>query len=69
MPNIGEIGWVNIQGATAPQVSHNASTIDVNTTIPDGHYALLYGPISVAEGAIFSIGDDAEVKIKAFADV
>ncbi len=69
MPNIGEIGWVNIQGATAPLVNHNAATIDVNTTIPDGHYALLYGPISIATGVEFKIGTNAEVKIKAFADV
>jgi len=69
MPNIGSVGWVNIQGATAPTVTHNASTINIKTTIPDGHYSLLYGPISVAEGIEFSIGLGAHVKIKPFADV
>ena len=69
MPNIGSIGWVNIEGVTVPQLSHNASTIETAATIPDGHYALLYGPITVADGVDFRIGADAQVKIKPFADV
>ena len=69
MPNIASVGWVNIKGATAPQVSHNASTINVVTTIPDGHYSLLYGPVTVGAGIEFRIGVDAQVKIKPFADV
>jgi len=69
MPNIGSVGWINVAGATHPEVSHNASTIDIKTTIPDGHYCLLYGPITVADGVNFRIGVDAQVKIKPFADV
>ena len=69
MPHIGSVGWVNIHGASAPSLSHNASTIDTEATVPEGHYALLYGPISVAEGTTFAIATDAQVKIKAFADV
>ena len=68
MPSIGSIGWINVQGASAPSLSHNASTIDTESTVPAGHYALLFGPITVAEGTTFAIADDAQVKIKAFAD-
>ena len=69
MPNIASVGWVNIKGATAPQTSHNASTIEADTTIPNGHYSLLYGPVTVGSGIEFRIGVDAQVKIKPFADV
>jgi len=75
MPNIGSVGWINVAGATHPEASHNASTIDIKTTIPDGHYCLLYGSgtpsgtIHIAVGAEFRIGVDAQVKIKPFADV
>ena len=69
MPNIASVGWVNIKGATAPQVSHNASSVEITTTIPEGHYSLLYGPITIASGVDFTIEADAQVKIKAFADV
>ena len=69
MPNIGTVGWVNIGGSSAPQASHNASTISATTTIPDGHYSLLYGPVTVGAGVEFRIGVDAQVKIKPFADV
>ena len=69
MPNVGSIGWVNLQGATTPLVNHNASTISVKTTIPADHYAILYGPITVGAGIEFTIGADAQVKIKDFDDV
>jgi hypothetical protein len=69
MPNIGSIGWIDVKGATHPELSHNASTIQTAATVPDGHYCLLYGPVSVAEGVDFKIGADAWVKIKPFADV
>jgi len=69
MPNIGTVGWVNIGGATSVQTSHNASTIATTTTIPDGHYCLLYGPVTVGDEVEFRIGVDAQVKIKPFADV
>ena len=69
MPNIASVGWVNIKGATVPQTNHNASTIASDTTIPTGHYSLLYGPLTIGSDIEFKIEADAQVKIKAFADV
>ena len=69
MPNIGSIGWVNIRGATQLTVTHNASTIDSDQTIPAEHNSLLIGPVTVDDGIIFTIGSGAQVKIKDFDDV
>jgi len=75
MPNIGSVGWVNIAGATHPEISHNASTIETTTTVPDGHYCVLYGDgtssgtIHIGADIEFRIGVGAQVKIKPFADV
>ena len=69
MPNIASIGWAYISGSTLPNVGYNASTLDRETIIPSGYYALLYGPLSVGSGGTLTIEVDAEVKIKDFTDV
>ena len=68
MPKATSLGWVNIQGASTPIVSHNAATISVTTKIPEAHYSFLYGPVSVGDGIEFIVVTDAQVKIKDFAD-
>ncbi len=69
MPKVGSIGWVNIQGATQFTVTHNASTLDGDVSVPANHNSLLIGPITVEEGVTFTIADGAKVKIKDFDDI
>ena len=69
MPNIGSIGWVNIEGARSPNVIQNATNIVVATTIPEDHNSLLYGPITIGATAEFKIEPGAQVKIKDFDNI
>ena len=61
--SLNTTGFVNAAGFVQPK------TIDCPTcSVGEDTYSLLYGPISVAEGTLFSIGLGAHVKIKDFSD-
>ena len=71
MPNIG---WAYIGSAKNigtdgfTGVSYNKTTFTEDTTIPTGAYSVLYGPITVAAGASFTIEQDAIVKVRDIED-
>ena len=46
----------------------NRSTIDTTTVIPENINAVLYGPITISEGASFTISAGSNLKIKDFSD-